>query len=380
MMPAVLAAVASAWGAKFSRIPDHAAWRVAMYPLSLLYLVVVMIRSWLYRTGFLRTGKLGVRVISVGNIETGGTGKTPFVAGLCSELVQLGRVPVVLSRGHGSGLPGDLCAMIFGGRYVDFRHMDGSTVPYVDSLAAHIHADEAMMISNLLPTVPVLIGRDRYKTWQVFSRAGFPDDVQPTDVVLDDGFQHLAIARDIDVVLLTPGVGTRPRESVCLPSGNLREPLSALDRATCVVTVLGRDHDSTGAPGLPGERAFIRYGDLLLMSAGGSFSSPESVSWPRRPLVACGIARPLAFIDALSGKGLVPANILTVKDHEEFRSEELQSALRRDLSGNNLPCDAIITTAKDYWRNPQMLHRTGVPVWILPMSIEFSYHKLLSRA
>lgn len=348
-----------------------------MYPLSLLYMAAVACRRGLYRSGILRAKRLGVRVISVGNIETGGTGKSPFVAGLCAELVRLGRAPVVLSRGHGSGLPGDLCAMVYSGRYVDFRYMTGSPVAYGESLAAHVHADEAMMISNLLPSVPVLIGRDRVRTWQVFSKTGFPERAQPTDVVLDDGFQHLAIARDIDVVLLSPGVGTRPRDSLCLPAGNLREPVASLGRATWIVTVLGRDF-SPDESGVPHEKAYVRYGDLLLMSGGSSFAGPDTVSAPRRPLLACGIARPQAFIDALYAKGIVPANVLVVPDHQDFRVDALQDALSHDLSGISSPCDAIVTTAKDYWRNPEILHATGVPVWILPMSIEFPYHKLVS--
>jgi tetraacyldisaccharide 4'-kinase len=196
--------------------------------------------------------------------------------------------------------------------------------------------------------------------------------------VLEDGFQHMPIARDIDVVLMSPGVGVMSRDSLCLPAGNLREPLEALKRATHLVTVVGRDSRGDIATAR-GELARVRYGDLMLMNGvDAQGKSLATTGIPVRPLVACGIARPAPFLEALAARGIVPANVLLVPDHASFDPMELQRVVSRDIVGASVACDAIITTAKDFWRDPQILLQLGVPVWVLPMSIEFPYHKLIS--
>jgi tetraacyldisaccharide 4'-kinase len=235
-----------------------------------------------------------------------------------------------------------------------------------------------MMVSNMLPGVPVIIGRNRLRAWTVFSSLGFPQGNKPTDIILDDGFQHLSIHRDVDIVLMTSKAGVSKRESICLPAGNLREPLSALQRATHLVTVVGRSPGDDSAF-TRGEKARIRYGELLLMNkldVANELGLPPSL--PLRPMAVCGIARPEPFFEALAARGIVPANKMIVRDHSKFDPGGLRQCISRDIAGSSRPCDAVVTTAKDFWRDPQILLALGVPVWILPMSVEFPYHKLIS--
>ena len=330
------------------------------FPLSGLFFLLVLARRWLYRAGWLRSVHLGPRTISIGNIESGGTGKSPFVSGLVSALVRDGHRPVVLARGYKSGLPrkGFAC------------YVNASLIP--DSrgtIDKRAHADEARMISAQNPDVPVIIGADRVAAWNAFSQ--ILTSYRPTHIVLDDGFQHLRIRRDVDVVLVSEGVSG----DALLPAGNLREPMSALRRANFVIRVTGRDArvvpdapvDALG--GLPVMPARVVYGKLIHAGAGPDPRVAESGSMPRQPVVACGIARPDSFVRAVESTGLKPFRLVIAADHQRFHPSQFSE---ESISG----ADAIVTTSKDYWRDPEIILSAGIPVWILPMSIEFPYRNL----
>ncbi|NDE15934.1 tetraacyldisaccharide 4'-kinase [bacterium] len=334
-----------------------------LVPLSWLFFAAIIMRRWLYRAGFLRSIHLGPRTISIGNIEAGGTGKSPFVSGLVASLVQEGHRPVVLARGYKSGLPRGAFAC----------YMNASLVPDSSgSLDARARADEARMISAQNPTVPVIIGADRVAAWNAFSRT--IEGYRPTHVILDDGFQHLRIRRDVDVVLVSEGF----RGDRLLPAGNLREPLSALGRADFVIRTTGRDgavvpvvperaRDMLG--GIPVLPARVVYGPLVQAGSAVDADFMRSNPLPRQIVVACGIARPASFVRAVESIGMKPRRLVIAGDHQRFQPSQFS---KDAIDG----ADAIVTTAKDYWRDPEIILSAGIPVWILPMTIEFPYRNL----
>lgn len=343
--------------------------RDLLLPLSLIFAGVTTLRRWLYRHGWLPSVHLGPRTISVGNIDVGGTGKSPFVSGLVSALVRAGHRPVVLARGYKSGLPSRCFAIYRAGELADVRRAAGKSHNGVAP-----RADEARMVSAQNPSVPVIIGADRVAAFRAFS--GFLSGYQPTHVVLDDGFQHLRIRRDVDVVL----VGEDFRGDYLLPAGNLREPVASLERASLVVRVTGRDPSAaSGAPlwpvalpaGLPVVDARVVYGDLVQVTGlpGDHGVNDVNRTPPRNPLVTCAIARPAAFIAALASLGIKPSRTVIPGDHDRITMENLRSSPSDGVDG-------IVTTLKDYWRDPEIMASAGFPVWILPMSIEFPYEKL----
>src|ERR1700683_2575469 len=219
-------------------------------PLSAIYGAVVRTRNALYDWKVVRAHALQGSVISVGNLSTGGSGKTPFVI-LLGELLKARGIPFdVLSRGYGRKTRGVLLVDP-GGEPRDF-------------------GDEPLLIARRLGA-QVVVGEDRYEAGR-FAESRFG----PQFHLLDDGFQHRGLARDFDIVLVTPE-DARDR---LLPVGRLREPLSCLARADAVVLSSG------ASPALfPAEGKFWRVRRGI---------APKNVS--SRPVVFCGIARPKNFV------------------------------------------------------------------------------------
>jgi len=335
-------------------------WRRLLLPLSLVFLVIILIRRMAYRLGLIRSFHLGPKTISVGNIEVGGTGKSPFASGLAAALVAAGHRPVILGRGYGSALGRNAAALFIDSHLLEVRGPSGAALKGVTGLMA----DEARMVSADNPTVPVIIGRDRVHAFKIFS--DFLARYLPTHVILDDGFQHWRIKRDVDVVLLSQEfVG-----DALLPAGNLREPVSALRRADSVVRLSGRDSvQPAKSMALPGgvreSQGRIIYGAIQPVVATGS-TAGRGQKLPLHPIAFCGIARPGSFLKALAAAGVSPLRVITVKDHARFHADHF-------TSGSMNGADAIVTTSKDYWRDPEIMKASGMPVWILPMKVEFSY-------
>jgi tetraacyldisaccharide-1-P 4'-kinase len=177
-------------------------WLRLLWPLSLLYSMIARAKAWCYARGIFRKRKLPGTVIGVGNLTVGGTGKTPMVLAIAERLAQEGKHAAILTRG-----------------YRGTTHAGASGVPQSDEVA--------LLRDRLAGKVQLGVGADRYKNGMVLARHGIDW------FVLDDGFQHLKLSRDADVVLIDAtdpfGGGT------VLPAGRLREPLSALRRADIVV-------------------------------------------------------------------------------------------------------------------------------------------------
>src|SRR5580692_12499764 len=230
-------------------------------PLSAIYGGVVGARNLLYDRRRLPTRRLEGQVISVGNLSVGGSGKTPFVI-LLGELLKARGIPFdILSRGYGRRTRGVL-QVDPGGLPRDF-------------------GDEPLLIARRLQA-PVVVGEDRYEAGR-FAEARFGAQIH----LLDDGFQHRGLARDFDIVLVTPE-DARDR---LLPLGRLREPLRSLARADAVVLTSGASRESFPLADKTVWR--VRRG-----------INPQNV--PPRPVAFCGIARPQNFLLQLRAAGIDP--------------------------------------------------------------------------
>lgn len=270
-----------------------------MNPLSAIYGGVTGARNALYDRGVLPSRRLQGNVISVGNLSAGGSGKTPFVMLLGELLKARGMKFDVLSRGYGRRSKGVLL-------------VDPGGLP--DQFG-----DEPLLIARKLQ-VPVIVGEDRYEAGK-FAEAKFGPQLH----LLDDGFQHRALARDFDIVLVTPQDAT----DRLLPSGRLREPLQALRRADAVVLASGALAE-----------AFRVDGKLIWRVRRGIL--PRDV--PPRPVVFCGIARPQNFVLQLRAANIEPVAEAFYRDHYSYGEKdvrELLSLKQRSEAGG------FITTEKD---------------------------------
>jgi tetraacyldisaccharide 4'-kinase len=256
-------------------------------------------RNRLYDSGILRARKLAGPVISVGNISAGGAGKTPLVILLGELLKTRGVAFDVLSRGYGRATRG-----------VRLVHPSGSAEDF---------GDEPLLIARRLEC-PVVVGESRYEAG-IFAEKKFGAQLH----ILDDGFQHRLLARDLDIVLLTP----EDLKDDLLPAGRLREPLKILCRAD--VIVMSGDADVSVLPVSSKPMWRIRR-DIEISGA------------PARPVVFCGIARPQRFLDQLRSKGINPVAEKVYRDHHAYSDNDIDGLLRLKTQSN---ADGFITTEKD---------------------------------
>ena len=253
-----------------------------MNPLSAIYGSAVGVRNVLYDRGFARAHHLDGPVVSVGNISAGGSGKTPFVM-LLGELLKARGVKFnVLSRGYGRETRGVLL-------------VDPAGLPQQ-------FGDEPLLIARKLQ-VPVIVGEDRYEAGK-FAESKFGAQLH----ILDDGFQHRALARDFDIVLVTPQDAT----DRLLPAGRLREPLKSLRRADAVVLAAGAAPENFPIEGKTVWK--VRRGIL-----------PKNV--PPRPVVFCGIARPQNFVLQLRTANIDPVAEAFYRDHHPYAEKDIRELL-----------------------------------------------------
>ena len=335
------------------RAPFFSGHRVITWPLSQLFLFGTKVRCWLYDQRILKSHKLPGMTISIGNIALGGTGKSPIVMEVVRELVSRGARCAVLTRGYGSTLsPKDSMVIRMG-------------APILPASVPTPIPDEAMMQSMALPEVPVVIGRNRWEAACRFIKSGITE--VPTHWILDDGFQHRRLARDLDVVLLDAlspfGNGH------LIPRGNLREQPQSLSRADVVLLTRSLTHQ------VPKECSMkiVEYFDGPLLAVPFRVGvHPECVNRDgiifdkavHAPVAAvCGIARPQLFAEQLERQGVSLSQFYVVGDHASLDGKKLEDLAEQVA--------AIVTTSKDYYRDPEKFTYLKVPVFIQEMKVDF---------
>ena len=334
--------------------------------LSTFYRGALGLRIRGYRYGLFPSRRLPCRVVSVGNITAGGTGKTPMTIWLARNLQQAGFRVAVVSRGYG----GD--AQKTGGIVSDGGHI---------RMGPTAAGDEPFMMARSLPDVPVLVGGDRYRSGMTALRR-----FQPDFILMDDGFQHLKLKRDLDLVLLDSrhplGNGR------VLPRGPLREPVQALSRADAFVLtrcdgiVPTRENAySFLPPGKPVFRSVHRPYIHSIIEAGktgeaGKFVFPESsngniepetVLEGRRVFAFSGIADNPAFLKTIAGSGGVPVGHFSFADHYAYSAEDLDRIAR---SAQESGAERLVTTEKDFVRIP-VKRRWPLDLAVIGVAISF---------
>lgn len=319
-------------------------------PLALIYACISAFRGMLYDRRLLRGLPLPGRVISIGNICVGGTGKTPMATSLARWLMADGKQPAILTRGYRSSIQKSGWLVL-----LDGKPIHGSDVRV-------FAGDEPMQLSKSLPSVPVIIGRDRFSAAIQALRSGLK---LPTHWLLEDGFQHRALKRDVDIVLLD---AQRPFGSQwMLPLGDLRESPRALRRASLIIFT--RAESGTLMPQMRSQvQHFAPRGQMgvsqMTFSALVCQSDPALTFVPAvhgPALVAAAIARPETFRQALANLGVVSGREVFLRDHLSLDVPVFHSAAQS--------CRSVIVTEKDYWRSPEMFAQLPIPTFVLPMEL-----------
>jgi tetraacyldisaccharide 4'-kinase len=301
-------------------------------PLGALYGRCAALRVALYERGLLSRAHLAGPVISVGNLSVGGSGKTPVVARIAEILRDEGLPVAILSRGYGGSFRGDALVVA-----------DGSSI-HAD---ASVAGDEPVMLARALPGVVVAVGRRRDVVGRVVE-ARFGERVH----VLDDGFQHLRLARNLDIVC----IGEGDLGDSCLPAGRLRERPDALGRADVVLVTQG---DLPAGFAQTATFRATRCPEGFFDLAG----SPRPA--PVRPFLLSGIARPERFAgDVRTACGDI-AGVKAFPDHHPFRAIDVERAV---LEARAARADVVVTTAKDAVRWPRL--SSDIPVLVFRLRVE----------
>jgi tetraacyldisaccharide 4'-kinase len=287
-----------------------------LWPLTLPYGAVTTARAGLYRAGILRQRRLDGVVVSVGNLTVGGTGKTPMVLWIAKRLVEEGKRCGILTRGYRGE----------------------------DSTSGNTSDEAQLLRARLGEQVEMGVGADRFAIGQELRRRGV------RWFVLDDGFQHMQLARDVDIVLVD---ATNPFGGRLLPAGRRREPRAALGRADLIVIMRSSYAPAVEAAVRRDSRAPIFYARPELESIrkldaekGRSTDAGGAAPRSRKVFAFCGIGNPAAFVADLRRWNLQIAGHRAFRDHHRYQQSDMEALVREARATG---ADALVCTEKDFF-------------------------------
>jgi len=307
-------------------------------PFSIAHQVGCWINNFLYDLRLRKSYKAPLPVISVGNIAFGGSEKTPLVMNLLSFCLKNGIRPALVTRGYKGKWEKT------GGTLSDGRQIWASWKEA---------GDEPFMVCQRFPHVGIYVGRNRIVSCEKASRERF--DV----AILDDGFQHRRLQRDLNIVLCTPGKKTA-----------LREFFSSLKRADIIL--VKQNGDGPTKRKIKGNFSLAKVFTYTVKNQ-GFYSSKDKGPHPvelleqKRLLVLSGIARPKRFLSLLEKEGLVPASVLQFPDHHSYPPSSIKK-ISREIQ--KIAADAVLTTEKDYFKLKKLQKEQNIPVFYNRIELE----------
>jgi len=318
----------------FSKIIDRdqkSAWFLPLYLISLIYGGIVSLRNILYDNNILTQKKVGAKVISVGNITMGGTGKTPAVIMLAQRLKENGYRPAVVSRGYGGK---------------SLNHVNIASNGEQILIKPQEAGDEPVLIARHLANIPVITGKNRYAAAR-YALKNFDINL----IILDDAFQHRTLFRDVDILLLDV---KRPfGNGLLIPGGRLREPTGSIKRADIIVsTGIGEENVSTISriikERFSGKMLFTGYRKARDVMKGqtGEILSGDYLRG-RKIYAFSGIAQPDNFLLTITAQGGIVTGDRVFPDHHVYKREDLKHVKEQAAASR---ADMILTTEKDYMK------------------------------
>ncbi|MBX9669125.1 MAG: tetraacyldisaccharide 4'-kinase [Candidatus Obscuribacterales bacterium] len=315
----------------YSKIIGNPVARTLLTPASFVYGAVGYARLKAYANGCIERAKPDVPVISVGNLSVGGTGKTPITIELAERFIHQGNRVAILSRGYKRKASTPYTVVSNGEKILATCQEAG---------------DEPYMMAQAVPAAVVISGKSRSETAEIAIKKYHCDII-----ILDDGFQHLKLRRDIDVVLLDYN---ETLDDNMVPAGRLREPMSALGRATHIII--------SKVPLYPDPARTRRFQSLIAKYAPEATVSmcrfrpaylraetplsPSEVSG-QKVVALCGIAKPASFVDSIKQLGAEVVSMSAFPDHHWFSEADLQ---KLESKVTTYKANYIVTTEKDFVR------------------------------
>ena len=313
-------------------------FRFLLFPLALFYWGLTLWREVFYRVGFFVTHRLPVPVVSVGNITMGGTGKTPTVISIAEVLLNMGKRPAIVSRGYGRTTAGTI--IVSDGK--------GTVIKWEES------GDEPFLMASRLPSIPVIVDEKRFRGGMTAVEQ-FGVDV----LILDDAFQHRALERDLDIVLINSWEPAKHYRM--FPYGRLREPMWSVGR-TDIIILTKVDHQ-VAVPSV--HRKISPLAKIILKS---TLRPRETDRLKGLKVVAfCGIGDPDSFAFTLTQIGANIVEFQKFRDHYVYNERDM-SRLRKLLRKEK--ADALVTTEKDWVKLPASEKESGL---IVPITVDVTW-------
>ena len=294
-----------------------------------MYGCIIYLRNLFYDLGWFTTEDFKLPIISVGNITTGGSGKTPLVMYLANLLIKNGKNPGIVSRGYGRKSQG--LVVVHDGKEMKAK---------VESAG-----DEPFLMATILKSVPVIVCEDRREAIRHLVNSSTVNII-----IMDDGFQHRKVKRDLDIITIS--ANDTKNDYRLLPWGKLREPIKNINRSNAIVFT---KTDNFTPPNMLAEFQSIFKGNSIVSSiipvlmrydsSGYHKSLPSSEVF----FAFCGIGEPDSFMDSIGKLELKLGGKRIFSDHQEY-TESVITELSAQIKSSN--CAAIITTEKDWVKLP----------------------------
>lgn len=327
----------------------------ALFLFSLLYGLVIWLRNLFFDIGIFKSVDVGVPIISIGNITTGGTGKTPVVKNVAHIFLDAKKKTAIISRGYRRNTKGTVVVC------------DGNVI----LSDANASGDEPLLLAQQLKSAIVIVDEDRVR-----GAAKAIKEFGAEIIILDDGFQHRSIKRTKDIVLIDSQ--RSPFEEMLLPSGYRREFKSSFLRADAVIVTKVQDE----------KNAKEILTDDFLQTVQHKFSSSFQPSGVKHlfggvqqstdilkghtAIAVCGIADPKSFERTLATCGVVVKKFIEFPDHHSFTKQDVDRIIR---SFNEQKTDFILTTEKDAVRLKQFeLELKNLPFSAIAMDVVIHQH------
>jgi len=315
--------------------------RFFFLPLAIAYGIITKLRNFFYNHGLLKISKVSIPIISVGNITTGGTGKTPMTICLAEEAKLRGFRPGIVSRGYGRDSNG--VQIVYDGNEFQGTIEDSG--------------DEPFLMASKLKNVPVIVSENR-----IDGAEKLIQDYDVDVILLDDGFQHRSIFRNINILLLN--ALEKDNAYHLLPMGSLRESLPNLYRADYIFLTKGSKQNLSSKV-RENVDAFIETNLLFKLKKYISGKLVDS-EIPKFPLVAfCGIAHPKLFFNSVESYGIKLSGSLGFSDHIIYDNKIISQIHKSILNNDN----ALITTEKDLVKLSNSF-LTKFDVYVLTMNFD----------
>ncbi|EKE02942.1 MAG: hypothetical protein ACD_20C00302G0003 [uncultured bacterium] len=346
--------------------PQQKAIKGLLSVLSLGYQIGSVTRNLLYSKNILKKTKLPAYVISIGNLTTGGTGKTPLTIEIANYIKNhLNKNVAILSHGYGGQLSTKEINII----------SDGENIYHTP----HLAGDEPYLMATKLNNIPVITGKSRIKSGQ-YAINNFNAEV----LILDDGFQHIKLERDLNILVIDSN--KKFGNSLLLPAGPLRESLHEIKRADKVIIVNKKPYDANAASSCEQikrhiEAKYNKPAYICKFKNGEIFNikTSEILNHPVKAYAITGIAQPEFFFSYLKEQNLDLVISKEFTDHHLYTKEDLKS-IYTEAKKNS--AEVIITTEKDAVKLTSIINEIehDIPIFALKLDIEINLDNLIGNS